>query len=36
MASLDLINRTEGPTQTERDGMRDTGIEGGFVGWLEG
>lgn len=35
MTSLDLINRAEG-TQTERDGMRDTGIEGGFVGWLEG
>lgn len=36
MTSLDLINRTEGQTQTERHGMRDGGIEGGFVGWIEG
>lgn len=36
MTSLDLINPTEGPTQTERDGMRVGGIEGGFVGWIEG
>lgn len=36
MTSLDLINPTEGPTQTERDGIRVRGIEGGFVGRIEG